>query len=395
MVGMINKNKVQWIIVLCWILMGLMVIPLSITAQVKIKMQKEGGVYTLPCTVNGLQLRFILDTGAAEVNMSLSEATFMLKNGYLDANDLKGSSYSQIANGTLVSNTTLILREVNIGGIILKNINASIIETMDAPLLLGQSVLQKLGPYQINGDELWILNGQNTYANDNGTLDQHSVRREAKVAFDKKLYKVAISEYEQLTKARCANENDIFNLGISYYYTAQYNKAITSFFQLETSSHSWSNSGKCNYYQWIAISYGNIKGELQNALLYLQKAEMVATTENEYYLIYDHYTSLYFRYGYYDSAREYAKKTIDYYGKWKNVKVDYYNPTHKDLYYYYNAVIVGDIESNVIKREKGYKILNKYARQGNNYSKDYLLKKGKYDTRSGWERFQDTIFGIE
>ena len=85
------------------IIMGLMAIPISLSAQVKIKMQKDGDVYTLPCTVNGLQLRFILDTGASDVSISLSEAAFMLKNGYLDAKDIKGTSSIQIANGSIVS----------------------------------------------------------------------------------------------------------------------------------------------------------------------------------------------------------------------------------------------------------------------------------------------------
>lgn len=393
---MFGRFRGSWIISFCWIVMGLMAIPLPLTAQVKIKMLKEGGVYTLPCTVNGLQLRFILDTGASDVSISLSEAAFMLKNGYLDPNDLKGSTSAQIANGTYVSNTTLVLKEIIIGGVILKNINASIIETANAPLLLGQSALQKLGPYQINGDEFWILNAKNNNtANENPNQNIDDIRQEAKAAYDKKLYKVAISGYEQLTNAGYANETDIFNLAISYYYTAQYDKAVNSFNELETASQKWSNSGKCNYYQWIGISYGKIKGRLQDAILYLQKAEMVASTENELYLINDHYAGLYYNNGYYEYAGKYAKKTIDHYGKMKNVKVDYYNPVHQDLNYMYNAVIVGDIESNVIKRDKGYKILNKYARNGNIHSKNYLLKVGKYDTRSGWERFQDTILGID
>jgi predicted aspartyl protease len=41
-------------------------------------MEKVGRTYRLPCTVNGLPLNFILDTGADEVSISLSEALFML-----------------------------------------------------------------------------------------------------------------------------------------------------------------------------------------------------------------------------------------------------------------------------------------------------------------------------
>ena len=52
-------------------------------AQDIIKMEKSGGIYLIPCKVNGLPLKFIFDTGASDVSISLTEALFMLKNGNL------------------------------------------------------------------------------------------------------------------------------------------------------------------------------------------------------------------------------------------------------------------------------------------------------------------------
>lgn len=131
-----------------------------LSAQVRIIMQKEGGVYTIPCVVNGLKLRFIFDTGASNVCISLTEATFMLKNGYLDANDIVGNGKSQIADGSLVENTHIILRQIEIGGMKFDNVDAIVMNYIQAPLLLGQSAIQKLGAVQIIGDELIILNGK-------------------------------------------------------------------------------------------------------------------------------------------------------------------------------------------------------------------------------------------
>ncbi len=54
-------------------------------------MEKKGGVYYVPCKVNGLGLKFIFDTGAGDVSISYAEAIFMLKNGYLSESDLGGS----------------------------------------------------------------------------------------------------------------------------------------------------------------------------------------------------------------------------------------------------------------------------------------------------------------
>lgn len=51
--------------------------------QTTIVMEKKGDVYYIPGEINGVPLKFIFDTGASNVYLSLTEALFMLKNGYL------------------------------------------------------------------------------------------------------------------------------------------------------------------------------------------------------------------------------------------------------------------------------------------------------------------------
>lgn len=111
--------------------------------QETIKMKKEGGVYTIPCEVNGLKLRFIFDTGASDVSISSTEALFMLKNGYLDANDLLGSTEYQIANGDNIEGKKINLKRLKIGKRTLYNVKASIIYSSTAPLLLGQTAMTR------------------------------------------------------------------------------------------------------------------------------------------------------------------------------------------------------------------------------------------------------------
>lgn len=115
-----------------------------------IALERVDGIYKVPCKVNGLQLKFILDTGSSNVSLSLSEAIFMLKNGYLSETDFTGTEKYRIANGEIHEGYTLNLREIEVGGRILYNIKASIVQTMDAPLLLGQSALGQLGKFQID-----------------------------------------------------------------------------------------------------------------------------------------------------------------------------------------------------------------------------------------------------
>ena len=115
-----------------------------------IPFEKDGGVFKVPCRVNGLPLHFVFDTGASDVTISTVEATFMLKNGYLKKQDLCGSQYYMTANGEIAEGTAVRLREVDFGGMKLTNVKASVVRSQNAPLLLGQSVLQRLGRIEID-----------------------------------------------------------------------------------------------------------------------------------------------------------------------------------------------------------------------------------------------------
>lgn len=150
-------------------------LPVSkIESQTKITMQKEGGVYTIPCKVNGLELKFIFDTGASNVTISLTEALFMLKNGFLAEHDIIGSSYTQLANGEITENTEILIREIVIANLTLYNVRSSIVHNLGAPLLLGQTAISKLGRIQLDGDELTI------FTSSNDTINSHELKEEEK-----------------------------------------------------------------------------------------------------------------------------------------------------------------------------------------------------------------------
>lgn len=109
-----------------------------------------GGTYEIPCSVNGLPLKMIFDTGASDVTISSVEASFMFKNGYLSDSDVKGKKHYRTASGDIHEGTILKLKEVKLGDAVLKNIEASVVHSQKAPLLLGQSVLEKFGTITID-----------------------------------------------------------------------------------------------------------------------------------------------------------------------------------------------------------------------------------------------------
>ena len=112
--------------------------------------RKPGGTFEIPCDINGLQLQMIFDTGASDVTISSVEANFMLKNGYLSEKDVKGKKYYQIANGEISAGTVITLREVKIGDAVLRNVDASVVKSQKAPLLLGQSAMERFGTITID-----------------------------------------------------------------------------------------------------------------------------------------------------------------------------------------------------------------------------------------------------
>ncbi len=117
---------------------------------VEVPFTKEGGVCKVKCTINGLPLHFIFDTGASDVSISNVEANFMLKNDYLQKNDFGGTQYYQTANGEISEGTVINLRNITFGGLTLDNVKASVVKAQSAPLLLGQSVLGRLGKIEID-----------------------------------------------------------------------------------------------------------------------------------------------------------------------------------------------------------------------------------------------------
>lgn len=120
---------------------------------VEVPFTKSGGVTKVDCVINKLPLNFIFDTGASDVTISQVEANFMYKNGYLSSKDIIGKQHYQTADGSISVGTTIVLREINFGGLTLRDVRASVVETQHAPLLLGQTVLQRLGKIEIDNTQ--------------------------------------------------------------------------------------------------------------------------------------------------------------------------------------------------------------------------------------------------
>lgn len=122
----------------------------KIGSNTKVNMRKDGGVYYIPIIVNGLNLDFVFDTGASNISLSAAEATVMARQGKITEDDIVGEAQFSDANGGISVGTVVLLRTVQIGGITLHNVEASVVDNIQAPLLLGQSALAKFGKVTID-----------------------------------------------------------------------------------------------------------------------------------------------------------------------------------------------------------------------------------------------------
>lgn len=115
-----------------------------------IRMRKEDGVYFIPLRVNGVELEFIFDTGAGIISISELEALLLFKQGRLLEEDIIGTSSFLDATGTMSEGTIINLRSVVIGNKELHNVKASVVHNLQAPLLLGQTALERFGKISID-----------------------------------------------------------------------------------------------------------------------------------------------------------------------------------------------------------------------------------------------------
>jgi len=118
-----------------------------------LKMENDNGVKYVWIEINGLRLKFIFDTGASSICISSSEASVLYRQGTLKKEDILNVQYFQDATGTISSGTRINLKTVKIGNRTLYNIEATVIDNSQAPLLLGQTAFEKFGKISINNDK--------------------------------------------------------------------------------------------------------------------------------------------------------------------------------------------------------------------------------------------------
>ena len=122
----------------------------SMTSGSEVPLVKSGGVYRVPVQINGaIRLDFIVDSGAAEVNIPADVVLTLIRAKTIALSDfLPGATYV-LADGTLLESARFTIRLLRIGDHVIQDVSASIGDVMSQPLL-GQSVLERLGRWSLD-----------------------------------------------------------------------------------------------------------------------------------------------------------------------------------------------------------------------------------------------------
>jgi len=114
------------------------------------RFHRMGGVFVLPATVNGSSTAyFIVDSGAANVQIPEELAEELKRNGTLTEADSLGQRRFTLADGSGLQQRIVRLRSIKIGERTMENVMASV-SPARSRALLGQSFLRRLSSWKID-----------------------------------------------------------------------------------------------------------------------------------------------------------------------------------------------------------------------------------------------------
>ena len=196
-------------------------------AQTSIKMEKDGGIYKVKCKVNGAPMKMYFDTGASTVSISRATAMYLYDNDLISEDDFIGKAKTTTAEGAITDNMVIRLKDVEIGGLHLQNIEAVVTSSLNAPLLLGQTVISKLGKISLDGDILTIHSAstQSLSNEQRNELDNRLRELRANRFKDREANYKILDIIKKIEKNEQLNEFELFCKAMSESNTGQYEEA--------------------------------------------------------------------------------------------------------------------------------------------------------------------------
>jgi clan AA aspartic protease (TIGR02281 family) len=129
----------------------------SAPIEAEVPLEAQGGTFVVPATINDtLELKFTIDSGAADVSIPADVASTLVRAGTITKDDFIGQQTFVLADGSTVPSAEFRIRTLKVGNLVLHDVTASLTNAQ-GELLLGQSFLKRLTSWSIDNDRHVLL----------------------------------------------------------------------------------------------------------------------------------------------------------------------------------------------------------------------------------------------
>jgi len=124
-----------------------------------VSLEPHDGAFVIPVVLNDIMtVKFIVDSGSADVSIPEDVASSLMKSGTMTGADLIGNKTYMLADGSLVPSKIYRLASLRIGEMVMPNVTVRVAAARSS-LLLGQSFLSRLKSWSMdNARQVMIIN---------------------------------------------------------------------------------------------------------------------------------------------------------------------------------------------------------------------------------------------
>lgn len=122
----------------------------------KYSLAPKTGFIMAPCIINGYTVQFTYDPKQI-AQISVDEAMKLLAEGAIGKEDFKGDPDVVLANSTIANRSVLIIKEMAIANVTVKNIEIMVNSNLGYPFIIGNTVLSAFGDFTIDNQQQQII----------------------------------------------------------------------------------------------------------------------------------------------------------------------------------------------------------------------------------------------
>lgn len=114
-------------------------------AQVSVELTSENGRDIFEASVNGVTVKATYTDEPWCLSLSSTTYLFLTENGYIPDTDVRGMAVVKMPDGSSRKAGALVVRSLQVGNVVFRNVPANVINNQSVPLLVGSQAFQDAG----------------------------------------------------------------------------------------------------------------------------------------------------------------------------------------------------------------------------------------------------------